>query len=37
VDELGWRGSAEEFAGWAERIGDTRLLKRCLEAASGGR
>jgi 5'-3' exonuclease len=32
VDELRWRGPTEGFAAWAERMGDTRLLKRCLEA-----
>jgi 5'-3' exonuclease len=30
VDELRWQGPADEFAGWAERIGDARLLARCL-------
>ena len=29
VDELRWRGPTEEFASWAERIGDQRLLTRC--------
>jgi 5'-3' exonuclease len=29
VDELRWRGPTNEFAGWAERIGDGRLLERC--------
>ena len=28
VDELRWRGPTDAFAAWAERIGDTRLLKR---------
>jgi 5'-3' exonuclease len=32
VDELRWRGSAGDFAAWAERMGDGRLLRRCLEA-----
>jgi 5'-3' exonuclease len=30
VDELRWQGPTDAFAGWAERIGDTRLLARCL-------
>ena len=30
VEELRWRGPTEAFAGWAERIGDARLLARCL-------
>ncbi|HEY7505841.1 MAG TPA: 5'-3' exonuclease H3TH domain-containing protein [Gemmatimonadales bacterium] len=29
VDELRWRGPTEAFAGWVERIGDSRLLARC--------
>ncbi|HET7362732.1 MAG TPA: 5'-3' exonuclease H3TH domain-containing protein [Burkholderiales bacterium] len=28
VDELRWRGPTEDFAAWAERIGDARLLPR---------
>jgi len=32
VDELEWRGPGPEFAGWAEKIGDKRLLERCLKA-----
>ena len=32
VDELWWRGPTDEFAAWAERMGDGRLLRRCLEA-----
>jgi 5'-3' exonuclease len=32
VDELEWRGPQPEFTGWAERIGDKRLLERCLKA-----
>jgi 5'-3' exonuclease len=33
VDELRWRGPTETFAGWAERMGDARLLPRSLKAA----
>ena len=29
VDELHWQGPTDAFAGWAERIGDGRLMKRC--------
>jgi 5'-3' exonuclease len=32
VDELRWRGPTTEFAAWAERMGDGRLLGRCLQA-----
>jgi 5'-3' exonuclease len=32
VDELEWRGPTDGFAEWAERIGESRLAKRCLEA-----
>jgi 5'-3' exonuclease len=32
VDELEWRGPGPEFTGWAEKIGDKRLLERCLKA-----
>jgi 5'-3' exonuclease len=32
VDELMWRGPAAGFAGCAERMGDGRLLERCLKA-----
>jgi 5'-3' exonuclease len=32
VDQLWWRGPADEFVGWAERMGDGRLLNRCLQA-----
>jgi 5'-3' exonuclease len=34
VDQLRWQGPTDAFAGWAERIGDTRLLARCA-ALSG--
>ena len=30
VEELRWGGPTGAFAGWAERIGDARLLARCL-------
>jgi 5'-3' exonuclease len=33
ADELRWRGPGAGFAEWAERIGDGRLLERCLAAA----
>ena len=32
VDELEWRGPGAEFPGWAEKIGDKRVLERCLKA-----
>jgi 5'-3' exonuclease len=32
VDELRWRGPAAGFAAWAERMGDGRILDRCLKA-----
>lgn len=32
VDELGWRGPTDAFAALAERMGDPRLLARCLKA-----
>ena len=32
VNELRWRGPTPAFAGLAERLGDARLLRRCLEA-----
>ncbi|HET7039504.1 MAG TPA: 5'-3' exonuclease H3TH domain-containing protein [Gemmatimonadales bacterium] len=32
VDRLEWRGPTEAFAGWAERIGDRRLLERAAGA-----
>jgi 5'-3' exonuclease len=32
VDELRWRGPTDDFAAWAKRLGDERLLERCLEA-----
>jgi 5'-3' exonuclease len=32
VDELRWRGPTDAFAGWVERLGEARLLHRCLAA-----
>jgi len=32
VDELRWRGPANAFAAFAERMGQSRLLERCLKA-----
>jgi 5'-3' exonuclease len=32
VDQLEWRGPTTAFAEWTERIGDARLLERCLKA-----
>jgi 5'-3' exonuclease len=32
VGELQWRGPTPAFTAWAERIGDARLLQRCLRA-----
>ena len=32
VEELRWRGPAEEFAGVAQQIGDDRLLKRAMRS-----
>ena len=34
VDALQWRGPTPEFGGWVERMGDERLLPRCLKAHS---
>ena len=33
VEALRWQGPAPEFAGVAERLGDPRLMERCLRAA----
>jgi 5'-3' exonuclease len=33
VDELRWRGPTDAFAEWSERLGDARLLERCLKAS----
>ena len=30
--ELKWRGPTKAFAGWAERLGEARLLERCRKA-----
>ncbi len=35
VDELRWRGPTRAFAGWAERLGGTRLLARSQAAPTG--
>ena len=35
VDELRWRGPTSAFATWAEQVGATRLLERCLKASPG--
>lgn len=35
VDELRWRGPTAAFGAWAERLGDTRLLRRSLAAPIG--
>ncbi|MGH2373404.1 MAG: 5'-3' exonuclease [bacterium] len=32
VDELRWRGPSSAFAACSERLGDARLLERCLKA-----
>jgi 5'-3' exonuclease len=32
VDALRWRGPTSTFPGWAERIGDARLVDRCEKA-----
>ncbi len=32
VDALRWRGPTAAFAGWAERMGDARLVERCERA-----
>jgi 5'-3' exonuclease len=32
VDELLWRGPTDAFSAYAERLGDPRLLERCLKA-----
>jgi len=33
VDELRWRGPTDAFAAWIERLGDPRMLERCLKAS----
>ena len=32
VDELRWRGPTNAFPACSERLGDARLLERCLKA-----
>src|SRR4051812_20714939 len=32
VEELRWRGPTDQFAAMVERMGDTRVLERCLKA-----
>jgi 5'-3' exonuclease len=32
VDELEWRGPGPGFTAWTEKIGDRRLLERCVKA-----
>jgi 5'-3' exonuclease len=34
VDELRWRGPTADFAEFAQRLGDARVVERCLRAAS---
>jgi 5'-3' exonuclease len=34
IEELRWRGPSKGFAAWVERLGDSRLLERCLKAES---
>ncbi|HVR44793.1 MAG TPA: 5'-3' exonuclease H3TH domain-containing protein, partial [Thermoanaerobaculia bacterium] len=34
VDELEWRGAADELGSWAERLGDPRLVERCRLASA---
>jgi len=36
VDELRWRGPTDTFATWVERLGDSRLLGRCLKVCPAG-
>ena len=33
VGELRWRGPTDAFAAWVERLGDSRLLGRCLKVS----
>jgi len=35
IDELRWRGPTPAFTAYAERLGDVRLLQRCLGAPVG--
>ena len=32
VEELRWSGPTPDLAGWAERLGDVRIVERCAEA-----
>jgi hypothetical protein len=32
VDQLRWRGPTPGFAAYVERVGEPRLLERCLKA-----
>jgi 5'-3' exonuclease len=34
VDEMRWRGPTAGFAEFAQRLGDARLVERCLRAAA---
>jgi len=34
VDELEWRGVGPDFARWAEKCGDPRLVERCAKVAA---
>jgi 5'-3' exonuclease len=34
VEELRWRGPGPDFAAWADRLGDPRLLARCIQASA---
>ena len=35
VDELRWRGPTQAFGATVERMGDSRLMERCLKAPTG--
>jgi 5'-3' exonuclease len=37
VDELRWRGPTTGFAAYAERLGNMRLIERCVAAGRGAR
>src|SRR5438270_6221679 len=36
IDELRWRGPTNRFAAWVERLGDSRVLERCLKVSPVG-
>jgi 5'-3' exonuclease len=36
VEVLRWRGPAEGFPAWGERMGDPGLVERCMKAAAAG-